>query len=183
MPDETTRLTWIPMGSPHLRPPKGLSPAEVGCWWDIFWAMFDYGEPQGYLPLFERVPSAALHNLPHRLQVTDLRWWNAHRDRIVAAFELSEIAGKQTIFFPPLIDALAAQRKKLRARGLPRANDNSLCVSQSVFDFDLKKSQEKICADSSSKKPATNSGTCPRHPESGRTQWGTCWDCYAERCG
>jgi hypothetical protein len=24
--------------------------------------------------------------------------------------------------------------------------------------------------------------TCSRHPESGLTQWGTCWACYAERC-
>jgi hypothetical protein len=24
---------------------------------------------------------------------------------------------------------------------------------------------------------------CPLHPESGLTQWGTCWECYAEKCG
>ena len=24
---------------------------------------------------------------------------------------------------------------------------------------------------------------CARHPESGLTQWGTCWSCYAEKCG
>jgi len=23
---------------------------------------------------------------------------------------------------------------------------------------------------------------CKLHPESGLTQWGTCWECYAEKC-
>jgi len=24
--------------------------------------------------------------------------------------------------------------------------------------------------------------SCSRHPESGLTQWGSCWECYAEKC-
>jgi hypothetical protein len=161
MPDEPTRLTWIPMGSPRLRPPAGLKDFQEAWWWRLFWAMFDHGEPQGYLAV-----TADIYLLSGS---RNRQRWDAHAVCLLNAFETSNVAGQQVVFFPPLIDALAAQRKKLRARGLPRANENRLSLSQSVFDFDLKKGQEKIL--------------CPLHPESGRTQWGTCWECYAEKYG
>jgi hypothetical protein len=28
-----------------------------------------------------------------------------------------------------------------------------------------------------------NNSPCESHPESGLTNWGTCWQCYSERCG
>ncbi len=31
------------------------------------------------------------------------------------------------------------------------------------------------------KKPSAREQQCALHPESGLTQWGTCWDCYAEK--
>ena len=127
--EKTFRLTWIPMGSPRLRPPPGLSLLEEALFWRSFWALFDHGEPQGYL---------LLDDLPLYLHVRDLRWWDAHSVRIVAAFESSEIAGRQVISFPPMIHALETQRRKLHKRGsglsppspAPPAHD----LSHSVLD-------------------------------------------------
>lgn len=31
--------------------------------------------------------------------------------------------------------------------------------------------------------PLKKGGVCEKHPESGESQWGTCWACYAERNG
>ena len=32
------------------------------------------------------------------------------------------------------------------------------------------------------KKKENGREKCSRHPESGLTQWGSCWACYAEKC-
>jgi hypothetical protein len=161
------------MGSPHLRPPSYLDSIQRGWWWNLFWAMFD-AEPQGYLAVTSDFWLVAGSRDPQR--------WQVHSPAVTATFDTAEIAGTPVIFFAPLIDALAEQHKKLRARGLPRANENLPSLSQSVFDFDRKDQKEKNRADLFSKKPAAGSG-CALHPNSGLTNWGSCWGCYAAKYG
>jgi hypothetical protein len=138
VPENTLRLDWIPMGPPRLRPPAGLSAEQRGWFVNLFWAMFD-AEPQGYLAVTSDIWSLAGSR--------DIQRWEAHGVRVMAAFEAADVAGQHVIFFPPLIQALQEQRKKLlrnRARGgfsKPNTDESvrapSVSLSQSEFDFDF----------------------------------------------
>lgn len=136
--ENAPRLDWIPMGPPRLRPPAGLSAEQRGWFVNLFWAMFD-AEPQGYLAVTSDIWSLAGSR--------DIQRWEAHGVRVMAAFEAADIAGQHVIFFPPLIQALENQRKKLlryRGRGgfsKPSSDESgrapSVSLSQSEFDFDF----------------------------------------------
>jgi hypothetical protein len=136
--ENAIRLDWIPMGPPRLRPPAGFSAEQRGWFVNLFWAMFD-AERQGYLAVTSDIWSLAGSR--------DIQRWEAHGVRVMAAFEAADIAGQHVIFFPPLIQALEEQRKKLlRTRGRggfskpstdERACAPSVSLSQSEFDFDF----------------------------------------------
>lgn len=168
---ETTRLDWIPMGSPRLRPPAGLTIQQEAWWWRLFWALFDHGKPQGYL---------SVNRLPLYLQVTDLRYWNVHKRIVLAPFEVMEengIADEQVVFYPPLIQALETQRKKLltkRGRGGISKSENGglpLSLLQLGFDFDLKEEDrqkfqsEEKCVRKKPQKSETGDSQAPHWSE------------------
>jgi hypothetical protein len=153
------RLDWIPMGSPRLRPPVGLRQWEEGAWWRLLWAMFDQGEPQGYLAVTPDIWILAGSR--------DHKRWHTHASRLMATFETANIAGQHVIFFPPLIDVIKAQQKKVRNHRL-RYGERELSLS---LDFDV----------GSKRKKGSHSQRCAKHPDSGLTPWGSCYGCYAEK--
>jgi hypothetical protein len=120
-----------------------LKDFQRGWWVNLFWAMFD-AEPQGYLPVTSDLWLLSGALTPSR--------WESHRDRVLAAFENSVVEGAQVIFFPPLIEVLETQRKKLlrnRGRGgfSKPSNDESerapsVSLSQSEFDFESRARNE-----------------------------------------
>lgn len=129
------------MGPPQLRPPAHLKDAQRGWWWNLFWAMFD-GEPQGYLAVTSDIWLVAGSR--------DRQRWDAHAASVMAAFDTADIAGQHVIFFPPLLEALEQQRKRLRKPGTPgargplHANENSPPrVSSLSLDFDCSNTNSK----------------------------------------
>jgi hypothetical protein len=138
--EQIIRLEWVPMGFPWLRPPAGQTVVQCGLWWRLFWAMFDHGEPQGYLP--------ATSNLQLLTGSRDALRWEAQRSGVMAAFETAQIAGQEFIFFPPLIHALETQRRKLlnkRGRGGISKSQSSVSEPLSLsldLDFDSKNNDE-----------------------------------------
>lgn len=163
--ETTMRLDWIPMGSPRLRPPANFSAEQRGWWWSLFWTMFDQGEPQGFLTVTSDIWTVA--------GAHDRQRWDAHAARVMAAFDVADVAGQHAIFFPPLIQVLEIQRRKLLKRQGRGAFSKFQTRESDSLSLDF---------DSGSKKKKENGReTCARHPESGLTNWGTCWACYAER--
>jgi hypothetical protein len=179
-------LKWIPIaidGSPGMIP-RGLIPVfekdfQTAWFWNLLWASMKQ-DPQGYLPAARSTlwTFAGAHRPAH---------WDANGALVMAAFELREIAGRKMLCFPPLIEVIGKQMKKLRQhRGreefssdsttFPQEERASLSLSQSEFDFEVRARAEK-------RKPqrVDTSGACSKHPDSGLTVWGSCWQCYADK--
>ena len=92
------------MGSSRLQPPAAWSAQERGWWWSLFWAMFN-ADPQGYLAITSDIWTVA--------GAHDRQRWESRCARVMASFDVSDIAGQQVLFFPPLIEVLKEQRSKL----------------------------------------------------------------------
>ena len=96
--------TWIP---PSLRD------YERSWFWNLLFASLR-ADPQGYLS-----PSSPLHVLAGAL--TRERW-DASSSAVLAAFGTCEVEGVQMLCFPPLIEVLREQQRKiLRKRGSSEA--------------------------------------------------------------
>jgi hypothetical protein len=140
-------LNWIPR-SPHdrLRAPRHLKDYQRSWFEELCWASLDQTEMQGYLPM-----TADLW----RLAGAHCRdFWDKQKSAVLACFECATVVGQEVIFYPPLIEIINLQRKKIGNRkrrvsdeeissisiGIHRGGGSPLSLSsQSVFDFDLKK--------------------------------------------
>jgi hypothetical protein len=178
------KLKWIPLpldGS--IAAPPDLEDFQVGWFWNLFWTALRNPEHPGFLASRKNLWTfAGAHRRAH---------WDANCALVMAAFELREIAGQKLWCLPTLVEIVERQQKKLRDHkgGVfreihrdPQASGDS-SPSQSVFDFDRKDQKEKTRADLSSKKPAAGEAPCALHPDSGLTNWGSCWACYAAKYG
>ncbi len=156
-PEKTLRLDWIPMGSPRLRPPAYLSAQERGWWTNLFWAMFD-AEPQGYLAVTSDLWTIAGARDPQR--------WQSQCARVMASFDVSAIAGQHAISFPPMVESLEEQRRKLlakRGRGGIAKSKKGSAHSLSLSDFDVEgQSQNQRERETRAKKGAAPHGEIRR---------------------
>jgi hypothetical protein len=122
------RLTWVPLGSPQLRPPAHLKDFEQAWWWRLFWASFDHGDPQGFLAVSPNLWLLAGAHTRSR--------WESHGDAVLAAFQSAEVNGQTVIFFPALVNLIEMQRARLnRKTGSARAKEKSPPLSL-YLDFE-----------------------------------------------
>ena len=85
--------------------------------------------------------------------------WGAHNAAVMACFKIRQYDGKDWIYNERLLSVMEEQSGKYYRKKDPASNSP---VSQEVV---LGKNLVK----------------CKSHPESGLTQWGSCWQCYLER--
>lgn len=109
---ELKRVKWLPFavdGSPgmfarRLRP-QFAKDFQTAWFWNLFWASLE-AEPQGYLD--PRLPLGKLAGAHSD------RFWSRHKDAVLARFELREWNSVEMLCFPPLIEVIESQMKRIR---------------------------------------------------------------------
>jgi hypothetical protein len=139
------RLDWVPMGvdgSPGMIP-SGKAPVfekdfQAAWFWKLFWASLE-SEKQGYLRVTSQLGMlAGAHSKA---------FWDAEKSVVLACFEVRELEGQRWLYFPPLIEVIEDQMKKIcrphRAREEFSSETTSYpqgarpaSPSQSAFDFE-----------------------------------------------
>jgi len=106
--DGVAQLTWVPWDR-SLQPPAGLTDFQQAWFWNLLRAsFFDQTEMQGYLPITSNLWSIA------GAKRSD--FFDSHKSRLLACFEVRKVGGKEVIYFPPLIQSMRRQLKRLRNR-------------------------------------------------------------------
>jgi hypothetical protein len=138
-------LEWIPMaldGTPGMIP-RGSIPAfekdfQAAWFWNLFWASLR-SERQGYLRVTSQLGMlAGAHSKA---------FWDAEKSVVLACFEICQLEGQRWLFFPPLVEVIDKQVKKLRSKHRAREEFSSesppfpqegarASLSQSAFDFE-----------------------------------------------
>jgi hypothetical protein len=120
MNETTLRLTWIPIPIDAKAWVSGLSDTETGWFWNLIFSSLA-AEPQGYLPNSSNLWTIA------GAKRSD--FWESHKSRVLARFEVREMDGTRMLCFPPLVAIIGQQSRKLRK---PRSS-LSLSLSLSLF--------------------------------------------------
>lgn len=162
------RLEWIPFDR-TINPPSGLTDFQQAWFWNLLRAsFFDQVEMQGYLPITSNLWSIA------GAKRSD--FFDSHKSRLLACFEVRKVGGKEVLYFPPLVESMRRQWKRLRSRKgfssefstYPQPSTErsgaSTSPSQPAFDFDSS-SKDQI-----QKQKPKSSSTRAREAVNGYTQ-------------
>src|SRR6266496_5198429 len=108
MAEQEKPLNWVPWER-SLCPPVGLTDFQQAWFWNLLRAsFFDQTEMQGYLPITSNLWSIA------GAKRSD--FFESHKSRLLACFEVRKVGEKEVLYFPALIELIVKQRRRLRSR-------------------------------------------------------------------
>jgi hypothetical protein len=99
------RLSWVPIPISNAEAwVSDLSDYETGWFWKLIFSSLA-AEPQGYL-----LDSSNLWTITGAKRSD---FWESHKSRVLARFEVREMDGMRMRCFPPLVEIIEQQRRKL----------------------------------------------------------------------
>jgi hypothetical protein len=100
------RLDWLPIPIANAKAwVSGLGDTETGWFWNLIFSSLA-AELQGYLPNSSNLWTIA------GAKRSD--FWESHKSRVLARFEFREMDGTSMLCFPPLVEIVDQQSRKLR---------------------------------------------------------------------
>ncbi len=136
---------WLPIPIDAKTWASDLSDYETGWFWSLIFSSL-VAEPQGYL-----LNSSNLWTIAGAKRSD---FWQSHKSRVLARFEVREVDGIQMLCFPPLVEIITVQIGKLRNHR-PRAAPLSHSLDS---DPDLKKQGRGRANPAQTQEPPHESG-------------------------